>query len=84
MLEIRELINLLSGVVFFIYLLYLIKTQSKPIFTFWFGGILLIFLSQLFTVVEGFVLPDLFNIAEHSAFCVASVFFLFSVIKKEL
>ncbi|HCX22798.1 MAG: hypothetical protein CMB80_10560 [Flammeovirgaceae bacterium] len=84
MIQPEELINFILSIVFISYLLYLIRVQSRSIKTFWFLGILMIFISQIFTILEGYMYPDLFNLIEHITTCLASIFILVSVYKKEL
>ncbi len=84
MIQPEELINLILSIVFIIYLLYLVKTQSRTLKTFWFLAIVMIFISQIFTILEGYFLPELFNLIEHFSTFLASVAILLSVYKREL
>lgn len=84
MIQPEELINFLLSLAFITYLLYLIRARSRSLKSFWFMGIVMIFVSQIFTLLEGYFFPNLFNLIEHSATTLASILFLISFYKKEL
>ncbi len=83
MIQVEEIINLVISSIFIIYLVFLIRWRAASLLTFWFGGIVLIYVSQIFTIAEGFYFPVIFNIIEHFFFTTAVLFFLISIIKKE-
>ncbi len=84
MVQGEEVINLIISSVFIIYLIFLIRWQSNSLRTFWFVGVVLIFCSQIFTVAEGAYFTSLLNILEHLFFTLAIIFFLISIVKKEV
>lgn len=84
MIEPEELINFILSVIFIAYLLYLFRSKWEALRSFWFLGICIIICSQVFTILEGYFYPELFNLIEHISTCLASIAFLVSFIKKEL
>jgi len=84
MVQVEEVINLIISSIFIIYLVFLIRWQRNSLRTFWFGGVVFMFSSQVFTIVEGFWLPYAFDVLEHLSFATAAVLFLISVLRREI
>lgn len=84
MLEAQELINLIISIIFFVYMFFFVGIKRVAFWSFSFLGIIFIFISQVATILEGFYLPQFFNIVEHIFYTLACVLFLISLLKKEL
>ncbi|MCU4163499.1 hypothetical protein [Carboxylicivirga caseinilyticus] len=84
MIQIGELIDLITSVVLTLYLIKLIKDTRTNTKSFWFLGILLILLSKFLSVIEVFFIPVTINLVEHFSFMLASIMFAISVYQKEL
>jgi hypothetical protein len=77
MFEPNEVVNLIASTAFFSYYFKLThkgKCNQMPFQ--WTIGILCLTLSNVFTVVEGFIFPVLFNTSEHVVFFIGTLFFL--------
>ncbi|MCW7468465.1 hypothetical protein [Leptospira kanakyensis] len=83
MYQISEVLNLIFDSVGLLITLRLFWTGLIPKFHFLILGFFCIWLSNIFTVVEGYFFPDFFNILEHSFFFISSLLFLISL-KKEI
>jgi hypothetical protein len=78
--EFGEVFNLAFDIVIFLFLIGYLVFSSNPrrFFIFPFGFLLL---SHVFTVVEGFVLPEFFNVLEHFFFLASVVFLAIGLFK---
>ena len=75
MIELNELINVVIDL-FCIFLLFLGRYKIHLVyFRLFNSAVVLIVLSHLFSVIESFLLPDLFNILEHSGMLAAAILF---------
>ncbi|TGN05794.1 hypothetical protein EHR08_07610 [Leptospira bandrabouensis] len=83
MYQISEVLNLIFDSVGLLITLRLLTAGLIPKFHFLILGFLCIWLSNIFTVVEGFWFHDFFNLLEHSFYFLASILFLVSL-KKEI
>ncbi|PJZ44550.1 hypothetical protein [Leptospira brenneri] len=83
MYQLSEVLNLIFDSVGLLITLRLFWTDLIPKFYFLILGFFCVWLSNIFTVVEGFYFPDFFNILEHSFYFVSSLLFLISL-KKEI
>lgn len=80
--ESKEIINMLASVAFFIYFFYLVrKGKCNRIPAIWLYGVLLITLSNICTVVEGFLLFNFFNMLEHILFTMACILFFIGALR---
>lgn len=83
MFQESELINLFISIVsLFILLPFIIKQESPGLKTFLLA-FLFVLCSQIFTVIEGFYLPNVFNILEHLTYVIAGCIFAFACRKGE-
>lgn len=77
MFEPKEVVNMIATLGFFIYFYYLVRKGNNPIIPkMWLYGVLLITISSIATVLEGFILPTALNFIEHLSFTIACLFFL--------
>lgn len=77
MYEFKEVINMLATIAFFTYFYYLVrKGKCHRIPEIWLYGVLLITISNISTVLEGFWLPAFYNFIEHLSFAAACIMFL--------
>lgn len=83
MYQISEVLNLIFDSVGLLITLRLLTAGLIPKFHFLILGFLCIWLSNIFTVAEGFWFHDFFNLLEHSFYFLASILFLVSL-KKEI
>ncbi|TGM05342.1 hypothetical protein [Leptospira jelokensis] len=83
MYQLSEVLNLIFDSIGLLILIRLFWLGLIPNYKFLLLGFLCIWFSNIFTVVEGYCFPDLFNLLEHSFYFFSSVFFLISV-KKEI
>ncbi|MBM9589919.1 hypothetical protein JWG41_05645 [Leptospira sp. 201903075] len=83
MYQISEVLNLIFDSVGLIITLRLLWSGLIPKFYFLIFGFFCVWLSNIFTVVEGFWFPDFFNLLEHSFYFISSLLFLVSL-KKEI
>ncbi len=81
MFETSELFNLLGDILSLPILVVLVFRTGLPRYPLFLCGIGAIVASHVFTIVEGTALPDMFNTAEHISILVASVFFLWGVLR---
>jgi len=59
---------------------FLYRRKAVPRYPLLFAGFLCILASNAFTVIEGFIFYDAFNLLEHLAFLAATCFFLAGII----
>ncbi|MCT8335338.1 hypothetical protein NUH30_16775 [Leptospira sp. 85282-16] len=83
MYQISEVLNLIFDSVGLLITVRLLTSGLIPKFHFLISGFFCIWLSNIFTVVEGFWFHDFFNLLEHSFYFLASILFLVSL-KKEI
>ncbi len=84
MFEINEVINFVVSSALLLYLFNLLIDQAKPLNTWLNWALGFVLCSQLFTILEGVVFFEFFNLQEHLFFLAACVMFLVSVLKKEI
>jgi len=81
MIQVNELINLLltlaGTVLFYVFS----RGYQLPTFRLLYAGFFMVLLSDLFTVLEGLLWFNLFNILEHGALLLAGVFFLSEIVR---
>jgi hypothetical protein len=76
MIEPKEIVNMVASMAFFIYLYHIYKNSpDKTLPQTWFWGLMLITVSNIATVIEGFIWGNFFNFIEHSSFTAACLFF---------
>lgn len=76
-----ELINfILSGSLFVFFIVVFGKSRLK-ISLFILYGIIVLLFAQVFTIIESYLLNDLFNHLEHFSYLISSVFILFGLIR---
>lgn len=81
MYEPKEIVNMIASMAFFAYFFYLVRRgRCNRIPEIWLYGVFLVTLSNISTVIEGFVFPVLFNFTEHLTFTVACILFLIGTI----
>ena len=81
MVQVNELINLLltlSGTLLFFAFS---RGYQLPPFRWFYTGFFMVLLSDLFTVLEGLLWFDLFNILEHGSMLLAGLFFLAEIVR---
>lgn len=83
MYQISEVLNLIFDSVGLIITFRLLWSGLIPKFYFLIFGFFCVWLSNIFTVVEGFWFPDFFNVLEHSFYFISALLFLVSL-KKEI
>ncbi|EKJ88028.1 hypothetical protein CLV96_3635 [Leptospira meyeri] len=83
MYQISEVLNLIFDTIGLLITVRLLWSGLIPKFYFLILGFVCVWLSNIFTVVEGFIFPDFFNVLEHSFYFISSLFFLVSL-KKEI
>lgn len=76
-----EIINLIFSLVFFLVLYRLFYSNMKLVPHSFILGIILVLLGNVFTVLEGFILPTLFNSIEHLSFTLGTLFFFLGALK---
>ncbi|TGL19929.1 hypothetical protein EHQ46_11080 [Leptospira yanagawae] len=83
MYQLSEVLNLIFDSIGLLILIRLFWLGLIPKYKYLLLGFLSIWFSNIFTVVEGFYFPDIFNLLEHSFYFFSSVFFFVSL-KKEI
>ncbi|MCG6141712.1 hypothetical protein EHR01_06840 [Leptospira mtsangambouensis] len=83
MYQISEVLNLIFDTIGLLITLRLLWSGLIPKFYFLILGFVCVWLSNIFTVVEGYIFPDFFNVLEHSFYFISSLLFLVSL-KKEI
>ncbi|EMJ88287.1 hypothetical protein [Leptospira meyeri] len=83
MYQISEVLNLIFDTIGLLITVRLLWSGLIPKFYFLILGFVCVWLSNIFTVVEGFIFPDFFNVLEHSFYFISSLLFLVSL-KKEI
>ncbi|TGL53639.1 hypothetical protein EHQ55_00580 [Leptospira meyeri] len=83
MYQISEVLNLIFDTIGLLITVRLLWSGLIPKFYFLIFGFVCVWLSNIFTVVEGFIFPDFFNVLEHSFYFISSLLFLVSL-KKEI
>lgn len=83
MYQISEVLNLIFDSVGLLITLRLLSLGLIPKFHFLILGFFCVWLSNIFTVIEGFFFQDFFNLLEHTFYFLSSVLFLVSL-KKEI
>lgn len=83
MYQISEVLNLIFDSVGLVITLRLLGSGYIPKFHYLILGFFCVWLSNIFTVIEGFFFHDFFNLLEHSFYFLSSILFLVSL-KKEI
>lgn len=83
MYQISEVLNLIFDSVGLVITLRLLVSGFIPKFYYLILGFFCVWLSNIFTVIEGFFFHDFFNLLEHSFYFLSSILFLVSL-KKEI
>ncbi|PKA00237.1 hypothetical protein EHQ96_13180 [Leptospira levettii] len=83
MFQLSEVLNLIFDSIGILIISRLLILQLIPKYNFLFLAFLLVWFSNVFTVIEGYYFHDFFNILEHSFYFLSSVSFLISV-KREI
>ncbi|PJZ83966.1 hypothetical protein [Leptospira harrisiae] len=83
MYQISEVLNLIFDTIGLLITLRLLWSGLIPKFYFLILGFVCVWLGNIFTVVEGYIFPDFFNLLEHLFFFISSLLFLVSL-KKEI
>lgn len=83
MYQISEVLNLIFDSVGLVITLRLLASGFIPKFYYLILGFFCVWLSNIFTVIEGFFFHDFFNLLEHSFYFLSSILFLVSL-KKEI
>ncbi|MDF3820892.1 hypothetical protein P3G55_13330 [Leptospira sp. 96542] len=83
MYQLSEVMNLIFDTVGLGVTLILLNSGIVPKFFYLILGFVCIWLSNIFTVLEGFIFPDLFNYLEHGFYLISGVLLLVSL-KKEI
>lgn len=83
MYQISEVLNLIFDSVGLVIALRLLGSGFIPKFYYLILGFFCVWLSNIFTVIEGFFFHDFFNLLEHSFYFLSSILFLVSL-KKEI
>ncbi|TGK88002.1 hypothetical protein EHQ23_03905 [Leptospira bourretii] len=84
MYQISEVLNLIFDTIGLLITLRLLWSGLIPKFYYLILGFVCVWLSNIFTVVEGYVFPDFFNVLEHSFYFISSLLFLVSLRKEIL
>ncbi|TGJ99566.1 hypothetical protein EHO59_17120 [Leptospira semungkisensis] len=79
MFQLSEILNLIFDSIGLVVIIALYQIGMIPRYKLLFIAFLFVWLSSVFTVLEGFFLPDLLNFLEHFSFLLSGVFFLFAV-----
>jgi len=80
MYQINEVMSLVFWVVGCLLFAYLSRRKAVPRYPLLFAAFLCILSSNVFTIIEGFVFYDAFNLLEHLAYLAAAGFFLAGII----
>lgn len=84
MYQISEVLNLIFDTIGLLITLRLLWSGLIPKFYYLILGFVCVWLSNIFTVVEGYVFPDFFNVLEHSFYFISSLLFFVSLRKEIL
>ncbi len=75
MLEAEELINAFFGIGFVVVLFMLLRMLRIDRLKLFFIGAVFLLLANIFTIVEGYVWQDFFNILEHAGYAAGGICF---------
>jgi hypothetical protein len=81
MIQPGEIVNLFVTTILLIYFITLIK-HSSSIMKLWFSGVLLMLLSQISTIIEGFIYPSFFNFSKHFCFTCSCILFFIGALQR--
>ncbi|MFB5650640.1 hypothetical protein ACE5IS_08350 [Leptospira wolffii] len=76
MVQISEALNLVFDSIGLVVILGLYRAGILPKYLYLFLGFVFVWLSSVFTVLEGFFLPDFLNFLEHLSFLFSGFLFL--------
>ncbi len=81
MYEMNEIMTLIFGCIGLLMLVFFLKKRFVPRFTFLLAAYCSVLASNFFTVAEGFLLYDIFNMLEHLAYLASGIFVLAGIIQ---
>lgn len=76
-----ELINLLASLIFIVILLNLLRNKNWFIQRTFIIGIFLLLAGNIFTVIESFIFPAIFNAIEHISFTLGTIYFFIGTLR---
>lgn len=80
MIQTSEVLNLVFDTIGIVLVFSLYRIGVIHRYTYIFTGFLCVWLSNIFTVMEGFVFPEALNILEHVSYFASGIFFLVGIV----
>ena len=79
--DFNELMNLIADFISLPILAVVFFNKNLPKYRIFLVALLLIFLSHVFTIVEGYVWPEFFNFIEHIFITFSGALFVFGIVR---
>ena len=81
MIQASEVLSLAFDIIVVFFIIVLYRTGAIPRYIYFFIGYGCVLLSNVFTVAEGFVFPDVLNMLEHLSYFASGVFFFLGFVQ---
>jgi hypothetical protein len=75
MIQESEIINLILGIIAVLIILLIFRKLNLPSLRFFYAGFAFLLCAYVFTVVEGFIWCDFFNVLEHLSLALSGITF---------
>lgn len=80
MIQTSEVLNLVFDSIGIVLIFFFYRIGIIHRYTYIFTGFACVWLSNVFTVMEGFVFPEILNILEHVSFFASGIFFFIGIL----